>query len=193
MKVTDLIFFVFSKRYSDEKGSIFNAVAFGFSIPVIFATYLATHFVCGILNKEEKNVPFILELELFISVLILVLIFFYYKRGGKATAIEQYFLSDIFVYDDEFAPVDSSPETFLFNYRRGVCSDYATAMVLLCRELGLKSRYVEGFLVQKYNSENEYYYVTAADSHAYVQVWIDGYGWTGSYPCNHRHCGFKYI
>ena len=87
MKVTDLIFFVFSKRYSDEKGSIFNAVAFGFSIPVIFATYLATHFVCGILNTEEKNVPFILELELFISVLILALIFFYYKRGGKGTRI----------------------------------------------------------------------------------------------------------
>ena len=87
MKVTDLIFFVFSKRYSDEKGSIFDAVAFGFSIPVIFATYLATHFVCGILNTEEKNVPFILELELFISVLILALIFFYYKRGGKGTRI----------------------------------------------------------------------------------------------------------
>ena len=87
MKVTDLIFFVFSKRYSDEKGSIFDAVAFGFSIPMIFATYLATHFVCGILNTEEKNVPFILELELFISVLILALIFFYYKRGGKGTRI----------------------------------------------------------------------------------------------------------
>ena len=107
----------------------------------------------------------------------------------KATAIEQYFLSDIFVYDDEFAPVDSSPETFLFNYRRGVCSDYATAMVLLCRELGLKSRYVEGFLVQKYNSENEYYYVTAADSHAYVQVWIDGYGWTDFDPTSTRTDG----
>ena len=87
MKVTDLIFFVFSKRYSDEKGGIFNAVSFGFSIPVIFATYLATHFVCRIFNKEEKNVPFILELELFISVLILALIFFYYKRGGKGTRI----------------------------------------------------------------------------------------------------------
>ena len=87
MKVTDLIFFVFSKRYSDEKWSIFNAVSFGFSIPVIFATSLATHFVCRIFNKEEKNVPFILELELFISVLILALIFFYYKRGGKGTRI----------------------------------------------------------------------------------------------------------
>lgn len=68
MKVTDLIFFVFSKRYSDEKGSIFNAVSFGFSIPVIFATSLATHFVCRIFNKEEKNVPFIEECSIYIRI-----------------------------------------------------------------------------------------------------------------------------
>lgn len=100
----------------------------------------------------------------------------------KATAIEQYFLSDLFVYDDDFSPADSTPEAFLFKYRRGICSDYATSMVLLCRELGLKSRYVEGFLVQRYDRENGYYYVTAADSHAYVQVWINGYGWTDFDP-----------
>ncbi len=107
----------------------------------------------------------------------------------KAIAIEQYFLSNIFVYDNEFSPVDSTPETFVFNYRRGVCSDYATAMVLLCRELGLKSRYVEGFLIQQYDSENGYYFVTAADSHAYVQVWIDGYGWTDFDPTSSRTDG----
>lgn len=104
----------------------------------------------------------------------------------KAKAIEQYFLSDIFVYDKNFSPVDSSIEAFIFKYRRGVCSDYATAMTLLCRELGLKSRYVEGFLVQRYDIENGYYYVTAADSHAYVQVWIDGYGWTDFDPTSSR-------
>lgn len=85
MKVTDLIFFVLSKRYSSEKGSIFNAVAFGFSIPVTFAIFLAFHFVCSILNKDEKNVPFLFEI--FIIVLILALIFFYYKRSGKGTRI----------------------------------------------------------------------------------------------------------
>jgi len=107
----------------------------------------------------------------------------------KAEAIEQYFLSEIFVYDKNFSPVDSSIEAFIFKYRRGVCSDYATAMTLLCRELGLKSRYVEGFLIQRYDSENGYYYVTAADSHAYVQVWIDGYGWTDFDPTSSRTDG----
>lgn len=100
----------------------------------------------------------------------------------KASAIEKYLTSEEFIYDKGFSPVDSSVESFLFNYKRGVCSDYATAMVLMCRELGIKSRYVEGFLVQKYDLEHDYYYVTAADSHAYVQVWLDGYGWTDFDP-----------
>ena len=128
MKVTDLIFFVFSKRYSDEKGSIFNAVSFGFSIPVIFATYLATHFVCGILNTEEKNVPFILELELFISVLILALIFFYYKRGGKGTRIIDHYektkynylfiirMALILLFAVLFLFIDQLADKYLYSY-----------------------------------------------------------------------------
>lgn len=89
MKVTDLIFFVFSKRYSSERGSVFNAVAFGFSIPVTFAISLASHIACHIFNKEEKNVPFILVI--FIIALILALIFFYYKRDGKGARIIEHY------------------------------------------------------------------------------------------------------
>ena len=54
-------------------------------------------------------------------------------------------------------------------------------MVLMCREVGLYARYVEGFLVQKVDAEGNFY-VTAADGHAYVQVWLDGYGWTDFDP-----------
>ncbi len=99
----------------------------------------------------------------------------------KAAAIESFFLSEDFVYDDAFAPADSSVENFVFSTHRGVCSDYATAMALLCREAGLYSRYVEGFNIHRQNDLGQYY-VTAADSHAYVQVWIDGYGWTDFDP-----------
>lgn len=99
----------------------------------------------------------------------------------KARAIEAYFHSSEFVYDDGFSPADASVENFIFHTKRGVCADYATAMALLCRETGLYSRYVEGFSVRK-KSQEGYYYVTAADSHAYVQVWLDGYGWTDFDP-----------
>ncbi len=99
----------------------------------------------------------------------------------KAQAIEQYFKSPEFFYDKEFTPVDGSVENFLFNTKRGICSDYATAMTLMCREAGLYSRYVEGFLIQDIDSEGRFT-VTAADGHAYVQVWLDGYGWTDFDP-----------
>lgn len=100
---------------------------------------------------------------------------------AKALAIQNYFLSDDFVYDIDFMPTDGSPENFIFNTKRGSCTDYATAMTLLCREAGLYSRYVEGFLIQHRESDGSYT-VTAADSHAYVQVWLDGYGWTDFDP-----------
>ena len=100
----------------------------------------------------------------------------------KAKAIEDYFRSDLFVYDDKFTPVDSSIENFIFNTRRGTCLKYATAMTLMCREAGLTARYAEGFLVNKYNSGKSCYELDASSGHAYVEVWIDGYGWTDFDP-----------
>ncbi len=104
-----------------------------------------------------------------------------YNDYEKAVAIEQYFKSSEYVYDVEFYAGDKSVENFIFNTKRGACGDYATAMTLMCREAGLYSRYVEGFLVQK-SSAPDVYHITANDSHAYVQVWLDGYGWTDFDP-----------
>ena len=104
----------------------------------------------------------------------------------KAFAIYSYFKSPQFIYDKEFVPADSSVEYFVFTTKRGICTDYATAMTLMCREAGLYSRYVEGFAVSKYDEETKSYYVTAEDSHAYVQVWLDGYGWTDFDPTSNN-------
>ncbi|MBO6302331.1 MAG: transglutaminase domain-containing protein [Ruminiclostridium sp.] len=96
----------------------------------------------------------------------------------KAAAIVDYFRSGDYIYDNEFTAPDGSPDYFIFSSKRGACAAYATAMTLMCRELGMTARYCEGFLVQKYDVEGGYSYVTSADSHAFVQVWLDGYGWT---------------
>ena len=99
----------------------------------------------------------------------------------KAVAIEQYFKTSEFVYDSEFYVSDASVENFLFNTKRGICTDYATAMTLMCREAGLYARYVEGFLIQDSYGDGGYS-VSSSDGHAYVQVWLDGYGWTDFDP-----------
>ena len=96
----------------------------------------------------------------------------------KADAIVALFHNGEYIYDDEFTTANAAPDNFIFGTKRGACAAYATAMTLMCRELGMTARYCEGFLVHKQDESGGFWYVTAADSHAFVQVWINGYGWT---------------
>ncbi len=99
----------------------------------------------------------------------------------KAKAIEQFFLSGEYIYDRDYIAPNPSPDYFILNFKRGACAKYATAMTLMCREAGLTARYCEGFSIHRYSPEG-YWYATASDGHAYVQVWLDGYGWTDFNP-----------
>ena len=50
-------------------------------------------------------------------------------------------------------------------------------MALLCRSIGIPARYVTGYLVTEKNSETGRYIVREKDAHAFVEVYIAGYGW----------------
>ncbi len=96
----------------------------------------------------------------------------------KAYAIEQWFSSNGFVYDLDFVPKKAEVDYFLFQSRRGICSDYATAVTLMARAVGLPARYVEGFMLSEENcDENGVYRVTSSNTHAYTQIYIKGCGW----------------
>lgn len=66
---------------------------------------------------------------------------------------------------------------FLFHSKEGVCQDFASSMALLCRSIGIPARYVTGYLVTEKNSETGRYIVREKDAHAFVEVYIAGYGW----------------
>ena len=66
---------------------------------------------------------------------------------------------------------------FLFERRRGHCEYFATAMVLMMRTLGIPARPVNGFLGSQYNSYGDYYMVTEANAHTWVEVFFPEYGW----------------
>ncbi len=106
----------------------------------------------------------------------------------KARAIENYFLEQNFVYDLTYQKADSeNVDTFLTQTKRGVCYEFATAMILLCRSAGLPARYVEGFsLNEQYDNEIDgeqtNYLIKIRDSHAFPEVYIAGYGWLGFEP-----------
>lgn len=101
----------------------------------------------------------------------------------KAKAIEEYFHVNNFTYDLEFRKnAGDNVENFLFESKTGVCYEYATAMVILARAVGLPARYVEGFSVSNYSEKNGLYIVTARESHAFPEVYISGYGWMSFEP-----------
>ena len=73
---------------------------------------------------------------------------------------------------------------FLTKTRRGYCVQFASALTLMLRSVGIPARYCEGFIVSnfkvdaeadaglKYKSD-----VLDSDAHAWVEVYYDGMGW----------------
>jgi|GEM_PF-1555421 len=101
----------------------------------------------------------------------------------KASALYHYMHSGEFIYDLDF-PIDvhDNVETFLFQNKTGVCYQFASAMTELCRAAGLPTRYVEGFSLSRKNtgittSGDWEYVITSDEAHAFVEIYISGYGW----------------
>ncbi|HTQ06762.1 MAG TPA: transglutaminaseTgpA domain-containing protein [Polyangiaceae bacterium] len=69
-------------------------------------------------------------------------------------------------------------EDFLFKSKRGHCEFYSTAMTVMLRDLGVPARNVTGFVGGTYNRFSHSYVVRQGDAHSWVEVWLDGAGWT---------------
>ena len=72
--------------------------------------------------------------------------------------------------------------------RRGVCQDFANVMIALCRSRGIPARYVSGYF---YNGKTEDCEIEA--SHAWVELFVPGYGWKGYDPTHDRPSDPRYI
>lgn len=73
---------------------------------------------------------------------------------------------------------------FLFESKKGYCSHYASAAVILLRSLGVPARYVEGYVVttkdyqnSKKQGRNLVMDIKDTNAHAWVEVYLDYYGW----------------
>lgn len=93
----------------------------------------------------------------------------------KALALEKYFETNDFIYDLSYDAKDDSVEYFLFESKRGTCSDFASAYVLMARSVGLVARYTEGFAT--YRDYSGRYVVRTSNGHAYPEVFIPNVGY----------------
>ncbi|CDM69483.1 Hypothetical protein CM240_2346 [Clostridium bornimense] len=98
----------------------------------------------------------------------------------KAVAIEKFFKSGEFKYDFDMGKAANGQDYndfFIFEGKKGVCVQFASAMVILARASGLPARYVEGFVADEFDENSNRYIVREKDAHAFPEVYISGYGW----------------
>jgi transglutaminase-like putative cysteine protease len=101
----------------------------------------------------------------------------------QALALQTYFRDGTrFRYDTsvDAASTDDAVWDFLES-RRGYCVQYATAMTVLARTLGIPARLGVGFLPGEIGSD-QVYRVTGADAHAWPELYFPGTGWVRFEP-----------
>jgi transglutaminase-like putative cysteine protease len=64
---------------------------------------------------------------------------------------------------------------FVVDSKAGYCQQFAGAMAVMLRLLGIPSRVAAGFLPGRY--EDDFWRVTDHDAHTWVEVWFPGFGW----------------
>lgn len=88
------------------------------------------------------------------------------------------FLNTFCTYDQSApaAPEGTDPVLYFLNEsRRGYCMHYASAATLLLRTMGIPARYVSGFTAV--TQPGRQVDVPDRAAHAWVEVWVDGFGW----------------
>jgi len=96
----------------------------------------------------------------------------------KVLAIQQHFHSDGFTYTTDVDVADDTDAllNFLTQTKAGFCQQYATAMAVLVRELGLPARIAVGYQAGTLQDDGTYL-VQSKNAHAWVEVFFEGYGW----------------
>jgi transglutaminase-like putative cysteine protease len=92
-----------------------------------------------------------------------------------------------FAYAPSLTTVSTHPVDVL-RMRKGVCQDFAHIMLGMCRSLGIPARYVSGYFFNPDRASSE----TEA-SHAWVEVFLPGYGWKGIDPTHNRVPDTRYV
>jgi hypothetical protein len=95
------------------------------------------------------------------------------KPGSPLLTLQSVFKDYRYSLYQKAAPGDALEE-FLLNSKAGHCEYFASATVLMLRELGIPARYVVGFAVQEYEPFLDMFVVRQRHAHAWAQAYIDG-------------------
>jgi hypothetical protein len=94
------------------------------------------------------------------------------EDNRAARAIQDYLRTNFtYTLEQESPPGDQDPiEYFLLERKKGHCEYFASAMVLLCRSVGINARMVTGYIATEYNESTGAYVVRESNAHAWVEA-----------------------
>jgi transglutaminase-like putative cysteine protease len=107
----------------------------------------------------------------------------------EAAALQKYLRDGEFRYDtsnDSRSGMDAI-ESFLFDSKRGYCEQFATAMALMARTLGIPARVGIGFLPGQ--ADGNKHVVRMHDMHAWPELYFEGIGWVRFEPTPAQQTG----
>ena len=68
-------------------------------------------------------------------------------------------------------------DSFWFDFQRGFCEHYSSALVFIARAAGVPARVVVGYQGGEKNPLSDYWIVRYANAHAWTEIWYEGKGW----------------
>lgn len=96
-----------------------------------------------------------------------------------------------FTYDPEFSTL-ATPLTDVLANRKGVCQDFAHLAIGALLSVGLAARYVSGYL-ETLPPPGQARLVGADASHAWLSVYLPGWGWLDIDPTNNSTPDERYL
>jgi transglutaminase-like putative cysteine protease len=106
----------------------------------------------------------------------------YTTEYDKAAAIQEFLRSPPFTYDLNGAPTGNNAlSDFLLDSHTGYCEQFAGAMAVLARVLGIPARVAVGFTPGKKEADGTWV-VTNHDAHSWPELWFPQAGWVRFEP-----------
>lgn len=102
----------------------------------------------------------------------------------KAARLEHFLLTN-YPYDLNVGPLPPDRDAvdyFLFEQQAGYCSQFATAMAVMARQVGLPARVAAGYLPGYIDAMTGAHIVRAGDAHAWVEIHFRQHGWVAFDP-----------
>ena len=106
------------------------------------------------------------------------------NRIAAAQLVQQFLTSKAFKYSKNPPSTGGKDvvENFLSNSRQGFCVHFASAGTMILRQMGVPCRYVSGYCAKEDSfksgeNEGDICEVKDSQSHAWVEIYLDDFGW----------------